>query len=117
MKRLTSWCIQLTACFLLFVGTAPIQAADKAADPTGKWAWSQQGRDGEARESILTLKKEGEKFVGTSYETLATVDMPAGMYVLSGKASTYQHEILGTDWWAMVSCRLLQKSPAGAETV
>ena len=54
--------------------------------------------------------RTGEKFVGTSYETLATVDMPAGMYVLSGKASTYQHEILGTDWWAMVSCRLLQKS-------
>jgi hypothetical protein len=61
--------------------------------------------------------RTGEKYVGTSYETLATVDMPAGMYVLSGKASTYQHEILGTDWWAMVSCRLLQKSPAGAETV
>ena len=61
--------------------------------------------------------RTGEKYVGTSYETLATVDMPAGMYVLSGKASTYQQEILGTDWWAMVSCRLLQKSPAGAETV
>ena len=26
-------------------------------------------------------------------------------------------EALGTEWWAMVSCRLLQKSPAGAETM
>jgi hypothetical protein len=54
--------------------------------------------------------------VGTSYQTLATVDMPAGMHAISGKASIYISEILGTEWWAMVSCRLLQKSPAGAET-
>ena len=48
--------------------------------------------------------------------TLATVDLPAGLHVLAGKASTYEREALGTEWWAMVSCRLLQKSPAGAET-
>ena len=61
--------------------------------------------------------RANDKNVGTSYETVATVDMPAGLYALSGKASTYMYEALGTEWWAMVSCRLLQKSPAGAETV
>ena len=61
--------------------------------------------------------RTGEQDVGTSYATVATVDMPAGLYALSGKASVYLREALGTEWWAMVTCRLLQKSPAGAETV
>ena len=35
-----------------------------------------------------------------------------GLHVVSGKASTYEREALGTTWLAMVSCRLLQKSAA-----
>ena len=65
MKRLTSWCVQLTACFLLLATAAVAQAADKDVDPTGKWTWEQQTRDGNTRESTLTLKKEGDKIVGT----------------------------------------------------
>jgi hypothetical protein len=61
--------------------------------------------------------RSGTHTAGTSYVTMATVDMPKGLYVVNGKASTYQKEILGTTWYAMVSCRLLQKSAAGAETV
>jgi hypothetical protein len=68
MKRLTSWCAQLTACFLLAAAIAtPAQAADaKAADPTGTWTWTQQGRGGgEGREVTMKIKKEGDKYVGT----------------------------------------------------
>ena len=67
MKRLTSWCVQLTACFLLLAaGTTQAQAQDKKADPTGTWSWSTPGRNGgEARETTLKLKMEGDKLVGT----------------------------------------------------
>jgi hypothetical protein len=65
MKRLTSWSL-LTTCFLL-AATFSAQAADeKKADPTGTWTWSQPGRNGgEPRENTLTIKKEGDKLVGT----------------------------------------------------
>jgi hypothetical protein len=66
MKRLTSWCLQLTACFLL-LAAASVQADDsKKADPTGTWTWSTPGRNGgEARETTLKLKMDGEKLTGT----------------------------------------------------
>lgn len=66
MKRLTSWCIQLTACFLVATGFNSQAADEKKADPTGTWTWSTPGRNGgEARESTLKLKMEGDKVVGT----------------------------------------------------
>jgi hypothetical protein len=56
MKRLTSWCAQLTACFLLAAATAlPTQAAD--ADPTGTWTWTQQG---ETQNGSFTQKYKGK---------------------------------------------------------
>lgn len=65
MKRLTSWCIQLCACFLLTAAVS-VQAADKNVDPTGTWTWSTPGRNGgEPRESTLKLKVEGDKLTGT----------------------------------------------------
>jgi hypothetical protein len=66
MKKLTSWCVQLTACFLL-LATAAVHAQDaKKVDPTGTWTWSTPGRNGgEARESTLKLKLEGDKLTGT----------------------------------------------------
>jgi hypothetical protein len=68
MKRLTTWCLQLTACFLL-AAAATTQAQEKKTekvDPTGTWTWSVPARDGgEARESTLKLKMEGDKLVGT----------------------------------------------------
>ena len=70
MKRLTSWCVQLTACVLL-LSAVSTQAQDakkddaKKADPTGTWTWTAQGRNGgEAREITLKLKLEGEKLTG-----------------------------------------------------
>ena len=61
-----SWCIPITACFLL-LATVSTQAQEtaKKADPTGTWTWSTPGRDGgEARESTLKLKMEGDKLTG-----------------------------------------------------
>lgn len=69
MKRLTSWCLQLTACFLL-LATVSTQAQDaakdsKKSDPTGTWTWSTPGRNGgEARETTLKLKMEADKLTG-----------------------------------------------------
>jgi len=67
MKRLITWCVPFTACFL-FLAAVTAQAQEKKAgkvDPTGAWVWSTPGRDGgEARESTLTLKLEGEKLTG-----------------------------------------------------
>ena len=66
MKRLTSWCVQLTACFLLLAAVTTQAQDAKKSDPTGTWTWSSPGRNGgEARETTLKLKKEGEKLTGT----------------------------------------------------
>jgi hypothetical protein len=66
MKRLTSWCIQLTACFLLAAGFVSQAADEKKADPTGTWTWTTPGRNGgQDRESTLKIKKEGDKYTGT----------------------------------------------------
>src|SRR5687768_14605276 len=75
MKRLTSWCVQLTACVLLLAAVstqaqdakkADAKADAKKADATGTWTWTAQGRNGgEAREITLKLKQEGEKVTGT----------------------------------------------------
>ena len=35
-----------------------------AADPSGKWTWEMEGRDGQKRTSNLTLKAEGDKLTG-----------------------------------------------------
>jgi hypothetical protein len=55
----------MASCAILALGTAPLQAADKKADPTGTWTWSVQGRNGgQARTSTLKLKAEGDKLTG-----------------------------------------------------
>jgi hypothetical protein len=65
MKKLTSWCLQLTACCLLFAAVTSQAQDSKKVDPTGTWTWSTPGRNGgEARESTLKLKLEGDKVTG-----------------------------------------------------
>jgi len=55
--------IPLFAAFLLAIGFAPIA---QAADATGTWKWSTPGRNGgDARETTLKLKQDGEKLTGT----------------------------------------------------
>ena len=49
-----------------------------------------------ARPSPAATSAPARQDVGTSYETVATVDLPAGLYALSGKASVYMREALGT---------------------
>jgi hypothetical protein len=36
-----------------------------AADPSGKWTWEMEGRDGQKRTQTMTLKAEGDKLTGT----------------------------------------------------
>ena len=36
-----------------------------AADPSGKWAWEMEGRDGQKRSQTLMLKAEGDKLTGS----------------------------------------------------
>jgi hypothetical protein len=49
----------LTALVALFVMTAA------AADVSGKWKASTQGRDGKAREVVFNFKVDGENLTGT----------------------------------------------------
>jgi len=56
----------VTCSVLALVGGAQGQAQDKKVDPTGTWTWSVPGRNGgQARQSTLKLKLEGEKVTGT----------------------------------------------------
>jgi hypothetical protein len=55
--------VPLLAAFVLVLGLAPMA---RAADATGTWKWSTPGRNGgEARETTLKLKQDGEKLTGT----------------------------------------------------
>jgi len=58
---------QAVTCAILALGGAPQgQADDKKIDPAGTWTWSVPGRNGgQARQSTLKLKLEGEKLTGT----------------------------------------------------
>jgi hypothetical protein len=49
----------LTALLALFVMTA------SAADVSGKWVGTSQGRDGKAREMVFNFKVDGENLTGT----------------------------------------------------
>ena len=64
MQRTLISCLQLAVCLLLAL-TATANAEDKKADPTGTWKWSFTGQNGQARETTLKLKLEGDKLTGT----------------------------------------------------
>jgi hypothetical protein len=55
----------LVACFVMVGLTRLVQAEDKAADATGTWKWSTQGRNGQAMEFTAKLKQDGDKLTGT----------------------------------------------------
>lgn len=62
MKSLfkTTLCL---AAGLLIAATASAQ--EKKVDPTGKWTWTTEGRQGGMRTNSITLKLEGDKLTGT----------------------------------------------------
>src|SRR5213595_3210389 len=59
--------LQLATCAALALGAlGQLQAADKKADPSGTWTWTQPGRNGGPdRKSTLKLKVDGDKVTGT----------------------------------------------------
>jgi hypothetical protein len=62
MQRAVITLIQAVACAAFLLGVAP---QVQAADATGTWTWTTQGRQGgEGRKVTLTLKAEGEKLTG-----------------------------------------------------
>jgi len=64
MQRNITSVIQLAAC-LVFALAFQATAADKKNDPTGTWKWSFTGQNGQARETTLKLKLDGDKLTGT----------------------------------------------------
>jgi hypothetical protein len=48
---------------ILFMALAAVSVF--AADPSGKWTWEMEGRDGQKRTQNLTLKAEGDKLTGS----------------------------------------------------
>ena len=55
---------RLAVCLMLAFAAAAT-AQDKKVDPTGTWKWSFTGQNGQARETTLNLKLDGEKLTGT----------------------------------------------------
>jgi hypothetical protein len=62
MKSLFKTTLCLAASLLL---AATASAQDKKVDPTGKWTWTTEGRQGGTRTNSITLKLEGDKLTGT----------------------------------------------------
>ena len=56
--------LQIAACLLL-AAAINTNAQDKKADPNGTWKWSITTQNGQARETTLKLKLDGEKLTGT----------------------------------------------------
>ena len=46
------------------------------------------------------------QFLTESFQTLASLDLPKGHYVLSAKLDAYETEALGSEVWQIVTCRL-----------
>lgn len=58
--------LTLSALTLMLCAAAQVKAADdKAANVTGTWVISTQGRNGNTMETTLKLKQDGEKLTGT----------------------------------------------------
>jgi hypothetical protein len=52
-------------CVLVLAGFLGAAQAQQAANPTGTWKWTVQGRGGgQAREQVLKLKLEADKLTG-----------------------------------------------------
>lgn len=64
MQRTLVSYLQLIVCSLFTLATIA-NAEDKKADPTGTWKWSFTGQNGQARETTLKLKLDGDKLTGT----------------------------------------------------
>jgi len=62
MQRTLPSLLKLAACLALAIASTTIA---RAADPSGTWKWSQTGQNGQARETTLKLKMEGDKLTGT----------------------------------------------------
>jgi hypothetical protein len=56
--------VLVAAAIVSFAGVASA-ADDKKDDPSGKWKWSVTTKDGQTRETTLTLKLDGGKLTGT----------------------------------------------------
>lgn len=58
--------LMLSGLALMLCAVAQVKAADdKAANVTGTWIITQQGRNGNTMETTLKLKQDGEKLTGT----------------------------------------------------
>jgi hypothetical protein len=55
--------VLLAVTVLAFSGVA--RAADEKPNPAGKWKWSVTTKDGQTRDTTLTLKLDGGKLTGT----------------------------------------------------
>ena len=54
---------------------------------------------------------------GSDYDTIATVDMPQGPHMVSGKAVAYQSEYPIISVWSMITCRLQQLNADGSTEI
>ncbi len=84
MKLISLALSTLRFAALALLTTAPLFAA---ADVSGTWAWSTEGRDGQNWESSLILKQEGSKITGT-YKARGN-ESPVQDAKLNGKELTF----------------------------
>ena len=72
---------------LLFVSTLLLvmTVGAFAADLTGKWTYSMQGRDGTPREVTITLKQDGDKLTGSVPGMGRGGQQAPAMEVMNGK--------------------------------
>jgi hypothetical protein len=64
MQRTLTSVLSLAVSFMFALGIMA-RAEDAKVDPTGTWKWSQTGQNGQARETTLKIKQDGDKLKGT----------------------------------------------------
>ena len=65
MQRSLAFLARLSTCLLLLGSLLLTQAEDKKINPVGTWKWSFTGQNGQARETTMKIKMEGDKLTGT----------------------------------------------------
>lgn len=98
--------------------TGPKGVTGAAGAPGAPGATGKTGPQGAAGPSFVWARFPSGKFQPTSdYKTVATIELPKGLFHVSGKTTVYMEEYPGLELWTVMTCRLVHIGPNGTDVL
>jgi hypothetical protein len=83
-----------------------------------EWSKGPQGPAGAPGPSFARGHfRTGSHTLGEEFKTLAELELPKGYHMLHAKLDAYEFEVLGSEVWQIVTCRLRGEKAAGGGAV